>query len=196
MPIKQWFLRLSKRQKMLALVVAILLGFAVIDRLIYQPIAGQFEAVDQEIQEQERQLRKNQRYMAARQRILKEYQRYAGDIKATGSEKEEMALLLNEIEGLARQSGLSIINMKPQPTIPTEFGEKNVVDIEVEGRMDDLIKTLHGLYGSKHLLRVEKFRLASQKAGASMKGELTVTKTRLPKEPQPAIKPSPPLQSG
>lgn len=149
------------------------------DRLVYQPITHRFEVLHQEIQAQERQLRKNRGYLSARERIMEEHKRYQDYLIRAGSDEEETSRLLSEIEGLARKSDLSLTNLKPQLVTTFDFGKKYSVEIEVKGEMAQLIKFLYGLHQSKYLLNNQQFRLTKDKSSSSVKGYLSITKTAI-----------------
>jgi len=159
-----------------ASVIIIVLGS--MDRLVYQPIMNLFNEVEQEILSQENQLRKNMRFLATREAISNRYSAYAAYVVTTGSDEEEVAGLLNEVEGVARKSGLDLLNMKPKPAFTTEFGKQYPVEVEMETQMKELIKFIHGLQSSKYILRVQKLRLVPKgKSKAEVKGYLLINRT-------------------
>ncbi len=159
-----------------ASVIIIVLGS--MDRFVYQPIMNLFNEVEQEILSQEIQLRKNMRFLAARETISNRYSAYAAYVVTTGSDEEEVAGLLNEVEGVARKSGLALLNMKPKPAFTTEFGKQYPVEVEMETQMKELIKFIHGLQSSKYILRVQKLRLVPKgKSKAEVKGYLLINRT-------------------
>jgi len=159
-----------------ASVIMIVLGS--IDRFFYQPIMNLFNEVEQEILSQEIQLRKNMRFLAAREAISNRYSAYAAFAVTTGSDEEEVAGLLNEVEGVARKSGLALLNMKPKPAFTTEFGKQYPVEVEVETEMSQLIKFIYGLQNSKYILGVKKLRLVPKgKKSSQIKGYVLVQKT-------------------
>ena len=178
MRFKQLFSRLSKKESTLLYATAIIILFASLDRLVYQPIVNRLNELDQEILLQENQLRRNLRNVAARETILNAYSAYAAYALTAGSDEEEIAGLLNEIEGLARKSGLSLVNMKPKPATTTDFGKQYPVEVEVYTEMTELMTFIHGLHSSKYLLRVKKLRLISRGSRTTqVKGYLLIDKT-------------------
>ena len=159
MKFNQLFSRLSKRESALVYATAIIIVFVSVDRLVYHPIANRFNELDQEILLKENQLKRNLRNLAARETVFNAYSAYAAYGLTAGSDEEEIAGLLNEIEGLARKSGPSLVNVKPKPATRTDFGKQYPVEVELETEMAPLIKFIHGLHSSKHLLRVKQLRL-------------------------------------
>ena len=177
--IKQFLLKLSKRERLILFVAGVVFFGLLVDRLIYRPITHRFEKLDQEIQEQERQLRKNLRYVAVHERIMEEHEKHTAALSSAGSDEEETASLLNELEEITRKSGLSIINMKPRSSTTLDFVKKYAVEIEIRGEIVDLVEFLHELYSSEHLLNSEQIRLSGERTGSMVVGYLSITKTIL-----------------
>lgn len=173
--LKQWFSKLSRRERTILVLTSVVVCLAAIDRFIYQPITRQFVSLDLEIQTSEHQIRKNLRALAIRERVIQEHRKFTVFQTSAGSDEEETSRLLSEVEGLARESDLYLINMKPQAIVKSEVGKRYAVEIEIKGEMADLIRFLYGLHHSKHLLIGEQFRLASEKA--AVRGYLSITKT-------------------
>ena len=176
--LKQLFSRLSKRERLILYVTVIVIFFGLMQRLVYRPIVGHFNELEEKILSQEDQLSKNMRYLAAREIIVNRYSAYAAHAVTSGVDEEEIASLVNEIERLARKSGLSLVNMKPKPATATEFGKQYPLEVEVETQMAQLIKFIHGLHSSKYILGVEKLRLVPKgKKSAQVRGNLLINKT-------------------
>lgn len=167
MKFKQLFSRLSKKERTLLYAAGVIIFFVSLDRLVYYPIVSRLHELDQEILLKENQLKKNLRNLAARETVLKTYSAYAAYALTAGSDEEKIAGLLSEIEGLARKSGLSLVNVRPKPVTKTDFGKQYPVEVEVETEMAPLIKFIYGLHSSKHLLRVKTLRLMPKEGGTS-----------------------------
>lgn len=178
MKFKQLFSRLSKKERILLYAAGVIIFFALLDRLIYHPIVNRLHELNQEILLQENQLRRILKNLAARETVLNTYSAYAAYALTAGSDEEKIAGLLSEIEGLARKSGLSLVNVRPKPATKTDFGKQYPVEVEVETEIASLIKFIHGLHSSKHLLRVKTFRLMHKEGGTStMKSYLLISGT-------------------
>jgi hypothetical protein len=67
--------------------------------------------------------------------------------------------LLAEIEELARTAGLALVNVRPKPATRGEVDQRYPVEVEFETELGPLVKFIHGLHGSKYLLRVNQLRL-------------------------------------
>ncbi len=176
--LKEFFSKLSRRERLILYGALMLVFLGGLDRLFYRPMENLFLELDQEIVSLENQLRKNMRNLAIRGAIEQRYSAYAAYSVANGADEEEVASLLNVVEGQARKAGLSLLNIKPKPATATEVGKEYPVEVEVETRMGDLIKFIHGLLNSKYILRVQKLRLVPKgKSKAEVKGYLLINRT-------------------
>ena len=175
---KQFYSKLSKRERLIFYVTGLALFLGVMDRIVYQPVLDRILDLDQQIVVQENLLRKNLRFLAVREAVQTRYADYAAYAVTSGFDEEEIAGLLNAIEGVARNVGLSLINMKPKPVVKTELGKLYPVEADVETNMAQLIKFIHGLYNSKYILGVKKMNLAPKgKKSDQIKGYLLIYKT-------------------
>jgi len=178
--LKEFFSKLKKRERLILYGAVFVVFMGSIDRLFYRPIMNLFNELDQEIVSQEKQLRKNMRYLAVREVVQNRYSAYAAYSVTNGADEEEVASLLNEVEGQARKAGLSLLNIKPKPAISTEFGKQYPVEVEMETRMKELIKFIYGLHSSKYILRVQKLRLVPKsKSKAEVKAFLLINRTMI-----------------
>lgn len=178
MKLNQFVSRLSDRQRTLLYVTVGIVGLALSERFVYAPVGGRLDELDQEILVKENQLRRNWKNLAAREGVLAAYSPYAAYASTVASDEEAIGSLLKEIEELARKSALALLNVRPKPATKTDLGKHYPVEVELETEMSPLIRFLHGLHGSKSLLRVSQLRLDPKGGrGPQLKVYLLVNKS-------------------
>lgn len=169
--------KLSKKEKIGLSFALAVMGVAFIDRLIISPIRERFQRIDQAIKISEKQLGHDLRNVRLKDQIAAEYEKYVKYVERSGSDEEEVAKVLGEIESLARQSKVSLVDSKPQTPKEVEFYKEYTVEIEVEGDIISLITFLYYLNTSEQLLRVEKLRLnPKRRESQTLKSSMMVTK--------------------
>ena len=157
--------KLSGKEKIgLSLAFAVM-AIALLDRLIINPVRIRFQRIDQEIKISEKQLAYDLRNVHQKDRIARQFDEYVEYVQRSGSDEEEVAKILGEIESMARQSKVYLANMKPQTPKEIDFYKEYAVEIDTKGEISSLITFLHQLNTSTQLLRVEKLRLSSDKKG-------------------------------
>ena len=179
MKLNQIISRLSKRQRVLLGVTVALVSLAALQQFVYGPIVDRFHELDEEVLLKEGQLRRNLKTLATREAVLKSApsSAYASTVR---SPEEAIGGLLAEIEELARKAGLTLVNVRPKPATKIDVGTQYPVELEFETEMSPLIKFIHGLHSSNHLVRVSQLRLDPKGGrGPQVKVYLLITKTVL-----------------
>ncbi|HQP10992.1 MAG TPA: type 4a pilus biogenesis protein PilO, partial [Candidatus Omnitrophota bacterium] len=125
--------KLSQKEKIgLALAFAFL-AVASLDRLIVSPIRTKFRRLDQAIKINEKQLAHDLRNVHQEDQIAAQFDKYVKYVERTGSDEEEVAKILGEIESLAREAEIYLANMKPETPKEVDFYKRYAVEIEAEG---------------------------------------------------------------
>ena len=174
----EFFHKLSKKEKIGLVAAAIVVALVIIDRLVISPIGNRVRRLNQEIKFSETKLSRDLRNINNKDLIEREYNKYKNYVKKTSaSDEEDVANVLGEIEALARSSGVSLVDIKPQAPKQTDLYKEYAVEVEVEGGMEQVITFLHNLNSSTHLLRTLKLRIGLKERESSViKASLLVTK--------------------
>lgn len=174
----EFFHKLSKKEKIGLVAAIVVMMLVAIDRLVISPIGGRIQRVNQEIQFSEKKLSRDLRNMNNKDLVESEYKKYKNYVKKTAaSDEEDVANILGEIESLARLSGVSLVDIKPQTPKQTGFYKEYAIGVEVEGSMEQVITFLHNLNSSTQLLRALKLRIGlKDKESFAVKASFLVTK--------------------
>jgi len=174
-------LKLSTKEK-IGLGLGIALAFsALFDRVVIGPLNAKIHYLNQEIRLAELDLCKDLRNLDEKESITKEFQNYAKYVKQMGSDEEEMARFLREVENIAHKSSVNLLDVKPQMPQSKDLQKQFTVEIEAEGDMSAIIMFLHQLNTSDLLLRSEKIVLKLiQKDKSLLRASILVTKIVIP----------------
>ncbi|MDD5436240.1 MAG: type 4a pilus biogenesis protein PilO [Candidatus Omnitrophica bacterium] len=168
---------MSKKEKIGIAIALSVLAFAFLDRFVAAPISAKFKKIGAETKMTEQALAQNLRNLNQKDRISREYQKYLPYVKTNYSDGEEVNKLLEAIEDMARKSGLSIGNIKPQPPKDTDIYKYFLIEVDVEGKMDALVIFLHQLAASKELFRANKIYITLKEKETSIaRASILVTK--------------------
>jgi len=169
--------KLSTREKIGVFLGVVFILAVFLDNLVIKPISARVKALNMEIKTNEAQLTRYLHNLSRKDWVLKEYQEYIKYVRKGDSDEEETAKVLGEIETLARESNLTLADMKPRMPRVIGFYKEYTVEIEVEGGMNSIVRFLYQLNNSTQLLRSEKLRLYQKKKSSStIKGSILVTK--------------------
>ena len=174
------FSSISKKEKIWLALSFLIVLFAFSDRLILAPISLKFKRINSVIRMREAQLAQSMHNLNSKDEIAREYEKYLPYIKSDYSEEEEVAKLLEEIENLGRNAGISITDIKPQSSKQISIYKYYVVEIEAEGRMEALTTFLYQLGTSKQLFRASKVYISvKDKETSTAKASMLITKVVL-----------------
>lgn len=155
--------KLSKRERHIAYITAIVLVFFFFSRVMLRPIINKLNDLNQEIAIQEKRLEKSLNILFQEDAINSNYKKYVENLKQTHSDEEEIAELLSEIEKIAKKTAVFLSDIKPLPVKKVTFYKEYVVELEAESEIASLIDFIYQLEKSPRLLKVEKFHLTPKK---------------------------------
>ena len=175
------FSNMAKKEKLGLTIAAVIVFLAFFDRLIASPVLLKFKKINSETRMYEQQLAETLLNLNQKDDIAKDYQKYMQYIKSSYSEGETVTKLLEEVENMARSSGISIVDIKPQAPKQAEGYKYFLIEVEAEGKMETLVAFLHQLAGSKELLRASKVYITlKDKETSTVKASILITKVAVP----------------
>ncbi len=175
------FPKLSQREKRLFYLTISLIAILFIYRFIIKAVVVNWKDLNEKISVSSLKLEKSRKILNLKNRIQRDYEKYASSVKMAGSEEEEMAKFLTEIESLARFSSVHISGIKPLPIKKVDFYKKYVVELEAEGDIKQVSKFIYDIQNSPQLLKIDKFSLRTKGAGTNLlKCNILVSKVLIP----------------
>ena len=173
--------RLSKRERMVFFGAISFVSLMLLDRLVISPVFSKISELNEQIQEKESDIKKNLRILAYKDRILQETKKYASFLASAKSEEEEMVSLLKEIEGLASESSVYLIDMKPAGLKDSGSSGRYVINLNCEAQMEQIVSFMYAVENSNKLLSIEKYRISPKSNESSVaKCSMSIYKIIMP----------------
>ncbi len=173
--------RLSKREKIILYAAVIFVSLTLLDRLIISPIASKMNSLDKQIQESESGIKRNLRILAQKDKILAEHAKYNSYVSSSGSEEEELTLILKEIESLANKGSVYLVEMKPAGIKSMGSSKKYLISLSCEAQMEQLTEFMYNIENSSKLLSVERYQISPKsKESSVVKCSLSIGKIVIP----------------
>jgi len=162
-------LNLKKRELLLAYLIAALLAVWFVFKVIFAPFHEKLLTLSREAVLSEGRLKKSTGLLEAKDVINREYAKYASFFSLQNvSDEEAVAAFLKEVEKIGRESGVTILDMKPQKESGKDkFSKQYEINIKVEANMAELVKFLYSLHNSRLLFSIDKLVLSPKSEGAS-----------------------------
>jgi len=162
------FLNLSMREGKLFYLTLAVVVIWIGQAFIVKPISVKWKRLNERIAADSLKLEKSERLIGKKDSIKSDYEKAASAVKMAGSEEEEMAGFLTEIEFLANSTGVHFNEIKPLPIKKFDLYKKFFVDLELEGEISQISAFMRQMQNSPHLLAIDKLTLGSKQAGKSM----------------------------
>lgn len=169
--------RFTRRQRLIAAVAGIGLTSWVADAAALRPLRRHLHQQRRAVVQTEQQLLAA---MAANQNaaaVTKAFVAYQAYAQPSGSVEAEMAALLNDVEASVRQSGMTLLNLKPV-TGRTPSDQAVSVAIDGESTPEQLVRLLDRFQRSPHALKVTELAVRASES-KTLRASLVVSKLLL-----------------
>jgi Tfp pilus assembly protein PilO len=166
--IAAYLARLNKRERLVFYGAAIFISLAFIDRLVVGPVFSKMKTLDDRIGQESELIRKNARIAAEKGRVAAVSSQMSAYSRKTGTQEEEVAYLLGEVEKLARKTSLYIVDMKPLGVSEDSVSRKYSVDLNCEAQMEQIMSFMYEVENSSVLFFVESFNITPKSSDSSI----------------------------
>lgn len=170
--------RLSKRQQLIVIVGASAALIWAADAVALRPLRRHLGQLHREAREAEEQL--VEALVASRQadEVNRAFSAYAAYVHPAQPTEAEMANALTEVEGATRESGMTLLNLKPSLARQGETGTISVT-LESEGSPAQLVQFLNRIQRSTNLLKVTELTVRASAEGRSLRTSMVISKLLL-----------------
>ncbi|OGX19650.1 MAG: hypothetical protein A3K83_04740 [Omnitrophica WOR_2 bacterium RBG_13_44_8b] len=152
--------RLSKKDKILFYCAVCVVSLVLLDRLAISPISSKMRSLDKEIRQMQIELKKDLHILAAAQRTTNLKNKYASYLAPVKSEDEETISFLKDVEKLANQSSISLVDLKAAGANTQKGSKEFRVNLNCEATMEQLINFMYNIENSDKLMSIDKYQMS------------------------------------
>lgn len=171
---------LTKRERIIAFFALGIIAISAILNFILLPLINRYQALNREISLCQLNLKKSSRLLSKRERIQQDYNEISSLVQLEAGEDRIIALVLTQLENLANQADLRIVDVRPQAPRNLERYKEIIVELKQEGRIEGFLRFIYDLENPPHLFRIKKLQLNPKAVAGILDGYLTVSKIYLP----------------
>ena len=176
---------LSPKEKKILFAAALFALVALFDRLLVGPSLGRLHDIDDSIVKEEDSLQQNIRFLAHRDKIIKEAavfkDFFSKDVK---TEEEVIAGFLRKIETIASESQVETSKITPAGQDYQKDHLKYYVSLDCSGKFENITNFIYAVNNSRELLKVEKINLLGNTRDAEkVQANLTISKMIIGADP-------------
>lgn len=173
---------LSKRERYILYISLMVISLALLYNFLIEPLVQRWVKVNEGVIRKEMKLERNLKIISEKETVLKEYKEYAKRVKAKGSDEEEIATLLREVETVAARTSVRLTNVnKPRPVKNMKFYKLYSLEVELEAPIRPLTEFIYQLEKSPQILKVRQLRLSARGSqSSSLRSSMLITKILIP----------------
>lgn len=167
----------TRRERTLFFLTASFILAVVLYILVFEPVYTKWAEMVTEFESSNARLFKSMKLLADKDFLEAEHDRYKDYIQRAGDEQEEVPSILKEIETIALRSGVKITSIKPKNIKRFKNYKKFRIEVVSEAEINQFLKFIYDLEGSKRLLKVERLVLTLKgRQSTLLKGTFVIHK--------------------
>lgn len=172
--------RLGTREKIMLALAGLVVLALLADRLVVRSLVRAMAGMETETRTAAQELKYNREVLQRRSVVEADYARISPLLDVAASPSETSERMKDDLDALARRTGVDILSMKHRPPHPVGFCEEYAVEIGgFEASMENLLKFLYELTQSSGMMRVAQLRVVPDEGGLR-KGSMLITKVTIP----------------
>ncbi|MFC1807261.1 hypothetical protein ACFL0T_02705 [Candidatus Omnitrophota bacterium] len=152
--------RLSKREKAVFYAAIFFISLVAVDRLIVSPIYLKIISLNKEIKDKEVGIKRNLHFLTQKDRIKSEVSKYGPILKKFESNEADITSILKELEKLANDASVYLVDIKPTGTKEEDGYIKHVVKLNCEAQMEQIVDFIYSAETSDTLFTVEDYKIS------------------------------------
>ncbi|MBU1125392.1 MAG: hypothetical protein KKC84_05160 [Candidatus Omnitrophica bacterium] len=167
---------LSPREKRIFILTVGLFIFSVCFHFFLGPFLNRFERAVKKISVTRVRLKKSFQLLSRKEELETRFQEMARTQPASSAKDQDPYIAtLTELENLARDSGIRIIDIRPH-TVRGSNQKEIGADIRTEGSLEGLVRFLYRVENSFSLLQVKKMQVSSKANSQLLEGNFSILK--------------------
>ena len=167
---------LNPREKVILFITFSVVIFGLVLNFLILPVAKKNNALDSQIFVKREKLEKYLLLLKHSRDIQDKYKTLSAGKALLAQDKDSLVDTLSEIEAVAKQAGIRIIDIRP-----TELKQKKEisVDFRAEATIEAYIQFIYNIENSLSLLRIKKFQLNAKPNTSTLEGSFSVSRLQI-----------------
>lgn len=170
----------SKREKTILFTTIGVILFSVIFNILIMPIVEKNSGLDKEAAYTRLKLNKYLWLLSQKQNLQEKFSRFSsGAGLLDGRQKDMQAATLAELETMARDSGVVIVDIRPQGRSETQSKVESIIDIRCEAPMQGQMRFIYKLENSPLILRIRRCQFTAKPNSQNLEGAFSLSQQLL-----------------
>lgn len=170
---------LTKREKLILYTTVGVIVFSIAFNLLLAPIIKKNEDLNKKIKLAFTKLKKYTRLVSQKESIQAKFNEFSSTFGIPKEEEDSVVSALSNLENLAKNANIHIIDIRPQAPRTTGAHKEIVIDLRTEGTMEGYLKFIYGIEHSLSALTIKRFQLSAKPNTAALEGTFSISQPSL-----------------
>lgn len=165
---------LTKRERVILYLTISVIIFSIVFNFVLTPILKRNELLNKEINIAKIKLKKYLRLLSKKDYIQNKYNKFVSGVNLSDTGKDTLVDALSELENLAKQANIRIIDIRPQGAKNINLYKEILIDLRTEGAIESYLKFIYNIENSLSLLCIRRFQLTARPNTQTLEGSFSI----------------------
>jgi len=166
---------LSSREKTILFLAISAITLSLVFNFLIIPVLKKNSALNKEIAMTKTKLNKYRRLLTQKDHIQNKYNKFSSRIGSSYQDKDTLVSALSTLETLAQESGIRIIDIRPQGSKDWELYKEILIDLKAEATLEGYLKFIYNIENSLSLLRIKRFQISARPNTQILDGKFSIS---------------------
>lgn len=166
---------LSKREKIILFATIGIIAFAVVFNLFLAPLLSKNSDLNRQINFTRTKIKKYLWLLSHKDKLQAKYNKFYAGVRIQSESQDPLVTALSELEALAKNANIRIIDIRPQQTKPSDLYPEILIDVRLEGTMEGYLNFIYNLENSPSLFKIRRFQLTAKANSPTLEGAFSVS---------------------
>lgn len=166
---------LSAREKVILYVTIAVLAFSAAFTPLIMPLINKDNFLNQGIMVTRVKLKKYLWLLSQKEYIQDKYREFSKTFKDFSDKEDIVVSALTQLENLAKESGIQIVDIRPQLSKNLSSHKEILVDLRTQGRIDGYFKFIYGVEDPLSLFRIKKLQISTKTNSQLLEGSFSIS---------------------
>lgn len=167
---------LNPREKKIFIITVGILIFSLFFRILIVPLWKHYDRLNDEITLTRSKLVRCLKLLSQKDKIQQRFNSFAAQSGIINSGADPLVAMLAELERLAAETNIKIIDVRPQGSYQAKGGFKELItDIRAEGSMEGLARFIYQVENSLALFRIKRLQINAKANSSNLEFALSVS---------------------
>ncbi len=165
---------LNQRERRVFVFTAGVIIFSLVFNFALMPLFTKYKDLNEQIKIAKNRLVKYSQLMSQKDKIQSRFDQLSGADKLIGKQKNNLVEVLGELDNLAKEANIRLIDLRPQ-----QSKKEITVEVRSEGRLEDYLRFIYSVENSLYILNIKRLQLNSRPNSADLEASFTVIQNYL-----------------